>query len=690
MKRRNRVPASQPARQEGTVVVFGRLRGRFVRLLLGTAILFAAVGLTYRDVLDAPFMFDDLATIVHNDSIRQLWPLVNFSGAATPLMPSPGTPVSGRPLVNLSLAVNYHFAALAPRSYRATNVVLHVLVAIALWVVLQRTLRLDFFAEKFRQAAEPLAFVAALAWSLHPLTTECVAYVTQRTEVMMVLCYLLVVYLAQRYWAATNSRERAVWLSLAVVACQLGMFAKESMATAPAVVLLYERTFIAGTFARALRTSWRLYLGLALTWLPLAALNLAGPRTPVVGFQYGVTAIEWWLTQAKVVFLYLKLAVWPWPLVIHYEMPYFRTIAAALPWLSALFLFVSAVVFLIVRRRSAGFVGAWLLVLLSPTFVVPIATEVAAERRMYLPLTALISWSVVGCYALASRSLTVARTARGRTTMSPLGVTIAGALLLTACYAWLDVRRLAAYADEVTLWSDAELHQPDNSVVQINLGDALEKAGRRPEAIAHYERAIEISPNYLAHQSLAGALAAVGRLDEAQIHYEEAARQQPNLAIVHFNLARIAQQRGDKARARSEYEAALGLLDDYRIHYALGELLESEGDARAARQNYEQALRGRPEFLAAHRRLGLLLVGAGDAKTAITHLEVVLRREPSCQAYANLAAAYAQAGDSQKALQLADVGAQLARRSNQPAEAQQLEAWADNLRKSESIRAQAR
>ena len=649
----------------------------------GAVLLVAAIGITYRDSLGAPFIFDDLATIVHNPSIRTIWPLVSLSGEYTPLQPAPGSPVHGRPVVNLSLAVNYHFAELNPRFFRCTNIALHALAAIVLAAVVRRTLRQPFFQEAFTTVADPLAIAAALVWALHPLATECVVYITQRTEVLMTLSYFLTVYASLRYWSAEASRGRAVWLGLAIVCCQLGMLSKETAATIPAVVLLYERTFITRSFRRALGASWPLYLGLAMTWLPLVALNLGGPRTPVVGFEYGVSGPEWWFTQCKVLFLYLKLIVWPWPLVIHYAMPYFTSASAAWPWLIGAAALAITAAALLYRGTSLGFVAATSLIVLSPTLVVPIATEVAAERRLYLVLAAVAPWVVAGCYALLCRVL-AQRSSGSRATNDPLPLrlTLAGALCVAGCYSVLDMRRVAVYANEVTLWSDAEQHQPDNSLVQINLGDALEKSGRVDEAIAHYERAIELAPNFVGHQSLAGAFSAAGRLTEAKEHYEEALRQRPDLAALHFNYARLLARLGENDQARGEYERAFAILPDYRIPYALGELDEATGNHDSARQHYAESLRLEPNQAAAHRRLGILLVAVKQPADAIQHFEQVVRLERSAQAYANLAVAFAQTNQPDRAVSAARSAVATARAQGQPAEVARLEAWAKSYQES--------
>jgi hypothetical protein len=107
------------------------------------------------------------------------------------------------------------------------------------------------------------------------------------------------------------------------------MASKEVMVSAPLIVLLYERTFIAGSLRRALRRSWPLYMGLAATWLLLAALMRENVRPASAGFSLGISAYSYWLTQTKVMLMYLKLAVWPHPLLLHYQLPYLNSLVEA-------------------------------------------------------------------------------------------------------------------------------------------------------------------------------------------------------------------------------------------------------------------------------------------------------------------------------------------------------------------------
>ena len=116
-------------------------------------------------------------------------------------------------------------------------------------------------------AVRARAFAIALIWTVHPLNTEAVNYVTQRTESLMALFYLSTLYCAIR---AHERQRRGRWEAAAIAACALGMASKESMVTAPVAVLLYDRVFLFDSFREAVRARGRLYAGLAATWLLLA------------------------------------------------------------------------------------------------------------------------------------------------------------------------------------------------------------------------------------------------------------------------------------------------------------------------------------------------------------------------------------------------------------------------------------
>jgi Tfp pilus assembly protein PilF len=621
----------------------GRAR-RALMLALGVSILVAAVYLVYGRAVDGPFVFDDVMTIVENPSIRQLWPLAGGPKGSSPLNPPDANPVHGRPLVNLSLAVNYFFGGLDPAGYRALHIVVHLVSAMLLWAILGRTLRLDYFCGRFDSLAGPLSFAAALVWALHPVNTESVVYLTQRTELLMGMFYLATLYASLRYWASTRRRSRMRWLAMAALACVAGMLCKEMMASAPAMVLLFERTFVAGSFRKALRRSWPLYVGLAVGWIPVVLLNYQGPRTPLAGFHLGVPAYVWWFTQAKVLFLYLKLAVWPWPLVIHYQIPYLETVGQAWPWLLAAGILALTTIVLVWRRSGVGFALAWVFVVLSPTLVIPLVSETAAERRMYVPLAAIVPLVVVGGYVLIERigKVIVRRAGPSAGDRAPLAVWTAATLAIVVVFGTLSARRLAAYENELALWQDAELHQPLDPLVHVNLGIQLDKAKRPDEALAHFEQAVQLD-----------------------LHSFQA----------HYNLARALEASGQPQGAIEHYALALGLRGDHAAsHNNLGRLLASAGYTEQAIEHYELALAVQPDLSEAHTNLGILLANLGFNDKAIRHFEEALRLKPEVATYTNLAVAYSRSQRSADAIAMGEKALELARAEGQAALAAQLEA----------------
>ena len=631
-------------------------RGAWLLALAGTALLVAAVWSVYGRVIDVPLICDDYTSLRENPSIREWWPLWNTSGEPSPLRPSIDTPLSARPMVNFTFAMNYHFSEISPSGYRVTNVAIHILASLFLWGLVRRTLLLEYFAGHFESVAGLLGFLSALLWAVHPLNTESVAYITQRTESLMGLFYLATMYCCLRYWTTIDRAPRIGWLIAATIACQLGALSKEMMATLPAVALLYERTFIATSFWQALRRSWPLYIGLALGWIPQVVINYNGPRTPSAGFHLGLPAYIWWFTQAEVLLLYLKLSFWPWPLVMHYEIPYKETLAVAWPWVLPVALLAVSTLYLVWKRTSAGFTIATVVIALSPTLIVPLVGEIVAERRMYVPLAALVPFVVAGSYDLVRRlavsgsTSTAAATADGRTTRAILGFWS----LAAVAFVVVGNARLAAYADEVTLLSDTVRNQPDDLAMLVNLGVALSNVDRQTEALPHFEHADKVNR------------------ESTILNY----RLSKETHKLYYNWGLTCQELERPDEAITHYEQAIQLSPVHaQSHYNLGVLLQQRGLLAAALAEYEDALRINPEFAAASCNLGALLASAGRYADAIPYLENGARLAPDPENLVNLVDAYALMGKSDEAIDAARTAIRLARDEKRDELADQIEAW---------------
>lgn len=498
---------------------------------LHIALIVLAGALVYGTGLSGPLLFDDETSILNNASIRQLTPL---SG---PLSPPRNTPVAGRPVVNLTFAVNYAIGGLDVTGYHVTNLAIHLLAALALYGIVRRALLLKRVPRGLHDDAGLVALAAAMLWVVHPLNSESVSYLTERSESLMALFYLLTLYTAIR--AATSGRP-AMWTAAAVVASALGMASKESMVTAPVMVLLFDRVFLYGSWREAWAERRYLYGGLTASWIVLGAIMWSVPRTSV-GFATNTTPWVYFLNQLPLIARYLWLAVWPQALVLDYGLP--RALGIADVFVPGVILVAlgGLTLWALWQRPLLGFLGAWVFITLSPTSsVVPIATEVGAERRMYLPMAALavlavvaVRWLVVrgtgapnGWFPTRWGGSSLERRARWR---------IAGAVIGLACVL-LGVRTMARnkeYESRLTMAQTVVDRRPHGRA-RFMLADELIRAGQHEAAVSQLKLATTDYPQ--AYFALATVMLGGGRTTEAVTHAQTFIRLVPDSNVV--NVAR--------------------------------------------------------------------------------------------------------------------------------------------------------
>lgn len=588
--------------------------------LAATLILLVTVAV-YANSWSVPFVFDDQAAILHNASIRHL---TDLGAVLSP--PGSGLTVDGRPILNLSLAVNYAISGTASWSYHALNIVIHALAALTLFGLVRRTLAraagsggaasawIGFGATE----ATALGFAIALLWAIHPLQTESVTYVIQRAESLMGLFYLFTIYSFIRAVESEPSRMAVRWYVISWLACLLGMGTKEVMVSAPLMVLLYDRTFVSDGLWSALLRRWRYYLMLVLTTGVLIALALkTGSRGGTSGFGLEVQPWIYWQTQFQAVAHYLWLSFWPRTLIFDYGVHWTNGLAEVVPYVALVGLLAIAAGVALWRRRAAGFLGAFFFAILAPTSIVPGNRQTISEHRMYLPLAAVIVLVVGGAY-------TMVPAARRRKVLAK------GWLPLTAaavCLGVLTVRRNQIYQSELTLYRDTAIKRPGNASAHTNLGNVLRDAQRYGEAIAHYEEALRLRPGYYqAHYNLAIALADSKQVPQAISQYEEALRLKPDYAEAQNNLGILLSRTGRDAEAVGHLAEAVRLNPGFvEAHFNLGLALARTGHVQEAIAEFEQTLRLNPGFYRAHETMGYALQILGRGREAEEHLRTAAR-----------------------------------------------------------------
>ena len=596
---------------------------RFHRLIAVGLVL--AAWATYYRALEAPFLFDDRPAIDRNETIRQLWP------PTIPLSPPvTGAGVAGRPLVNLSLALNFAASGLAPRGYHATNILLHICATLTLWGLLRRT----FQRTALKPDAEKLAGGIAFLWSVHPLQTESVVCVVQRNELLVGWFYLLALYCFAR---SIDEPRGAWWRAAAIVAGLLGTASKEVMATAPLLVLLYDRTFVGGSFRTAWRDRWRFHLGLGSTWLLLAWLMQANDqRAGTVGFGLGVSSWHYLLTQCNALLTYLKLSVWPHPLIADYGVDVVHSLTAVGGEAFVVSALLAATVFALWRHPAIGWAAAAFFIVLAPSSsFVPLTTQPIAEHRMYLSLAAVLALLVLALHRLCGRTSLAATTA------------------VVVAFAATTAARTRVYETEISLWSDTVAKSPGNARAEASLGGAFARAKRWPEALRHFELAVQQRPDYAdAHNDYATVLGETGRTADAVGHFETALRLKPDDTDIRYNLGVALAQAGRPDEAVEQLQRVLQRTPD-RVSALnnLGDALLKLGRPSEALVYFRRALELEPNSSAAHNNAGVALGALGQLREAIPHFEAALRENPnSAQTHYNLAQALAGIGRLQEAI----------------------------------------
>lgn len=585
-----------------------------------------ATAAAYLGSLHGPFIYDDHHWITWNPAIRHLWPLSSV------FSPVRGSAVYGRPVLSFSFAINYALGGENPWGYHVANMAIHLMAALVLFGVVRRTLAhvpASSPAERDRTLA---AFAVALVWAVHPLLTESVTYVAQRAESLMGLFYLLTLYAFIRSLGEERPRP---WQLTALLCCLLGMGVKQVMVTAPFIVLVYDRTFAAGSFLRALRLRWAFYLGLACTWFPLVGLG-GGMSGWGVGYKLGYT---WWtyaLTECWVVCHYLMLAFWPHPLVFDYGTDIVSSIRDTLPWAMVLIVLAGAGFIAFLRRSALGFAAVCFFAILSPSSsIIPVAFEPMAESRMYLPLAAVVAVVVAGLWSVLGRR--------------SVPVLLAAALALGLA----TRERNRDYRSDVAIWTDTAQHRPNNPRAHLALGSALAMEWKNEDAALQFEEALKIDPgDFEARRNLGLAYYHLGRADEALAEYRTIAPPTPDSAALHYDIGLALDLAGRTPEAAGEYARAVELNPgDTEAHNNLGSALFRTGHPTDAVAQYGLALALSPNSARVHFNLAITLASMGGVQRAMGEYREALRIDPAyAEAHNNLGSLLEETGDTAGAL----------------------------------------
>jgi tetratricopeptide (TPR) repeat protein len=650
---RKRAKASNTNRSSGSpaalspkAVVTAVARRR--RLWAAEGILIICGLAAYANSLAGEFVFDDYHDIVENSEIRRLWPLwrtvvVESAG---------GLSVHPRPFVVLSFVANYALGGMQAWHFHVVNVTVHILAGLTLFGIARRTLLLPKTAE-FAQASTGLALLIALVWTLHPLQTQAVTYIVQRYESMMGLFYLLTLYTAIR---AVTGQHARLWAVGSWASCMLAMGCKEVAISAPIIVLLYDRTFVAGSFREAWRRHGGLHVALASTWLLFVPFfwafaggqGVMGSNNGIAGFATRTAWYDYALTQPGVVVHYLRLCFWPRGQCFRYDWPIAQTAAQIIPPLLVIGGLLVATAWALAHRPMWGFLGAWFFLILAPTSSVIPIYDVAFEHRMYLSLAAVATAVVMCSYELwrrwsASRPADAVKFAQAPVALAAAAVAALGIQTML---------RNEFYRSQLALFRDAVENAPHAAVNHLEYALALHLSGLSAEACEEVDRAIAIDPTLLGVHKMRGiVLARMNRDDEALVEFAREEELHPDNASNVSARGKLHYRRGRFADAVKDYTRMIELAPLSAEGFAnRGLSYQQLGQHASAIADFDNAIDLDPRRLAAWWYRGASFAALGRHDRAIADLTEALRLDPKhCGVYRDRAASYLALGDRERA-----------------------------------------
>jgi tetratricopeptide (TPR) repeat protein len=569
-------------------------------------ILILAVLLTYAPVWQAGFIWDDDAHLTANPCIvgplglKEIW-----TTSAADICP----------LTITTFWVEHALWGLGPLPYHLVNVLLQGACAVLLWRVL-RSLRVQG------------AWLGAALWALHPVAVESVAWITEMKNTESGLFFLLSILFFVRWLRAKylDGRTGESWnYALTLLFAALAMASKSSTVILPFVLCLCA-WWMEG------RWHWRNLMSVVPIFLMSIAASALSIWTQSLALATGVTDPQWvrtWperlATAGDTVWFYLGKLLWPHPLITIYP----RWQIDAGQWVSYLPLLAAIVILAIfwLKRelwsRACFFAFAYFMAALLPVLGL-INNPIFRFSLVFDHLQYLAS---IGPLALAGTGLV--RFSDFVIPKKPwLQSTLcAGLLLILGMASW---QRIWVYQSQETLWTDTLAKNPNTWLGHCNLGVVLFQKGQVDDAVAQYQKALEINPNYVAaHYNLGNALFQKGQLDQALAQYQKAIEINPNDAEARINLGNALFQNEQLDEAVAQFQRAIEINpNDAEAHYNLGNALFQKGQLDEAVAQFQKALEIDPNSFATHYNLGGAFFQKGQLDEAITQFQEVLRLKP--------------------------------------------------------------
>jgi len=525
-----------------------------IKLNLFAIFLICVLGIAaYSNTFNSPFHFDDRLNIVSNSSFRSLDNL----GAIWNFRPT-------RFITFLTFALNYKIGGLNVFGYHVVNLIIHLISALfVFWFVKLIFQTPEINKTKIYSHSYPIAVFASLIFLLHPLQTESVTYISQRSTSLAALFCLLTLCLYIKFRLLINAEDKnwLVYLIFSFISCIFAMFSKENAVTLPIMIIFSEFFFFK---LKKIKIGFLYLITLPIIPVILICYNIANYTTlsKINGVQ--VSTGDYFYTQLRVLITYIRLFFLPINQNFDYDYPISNSLFDFRVIISLLFIFALVfIAFRIVRKYKLSSFGIfWFFITLMPESSLIRIDDLIYEHRLYLPMVGFgIFLASILFYMLPKIKL--------KTTMFILSA-------ITLIMLGLTYNRNIIWKDEISLWSNAIKNSPRKARAYNERGVVYINKKNYVKAVSDLNIAIQLDPNYVyAYINCGNAYSLQGKISEAIKYFTKATTINPNYAGSYYNLANAYGVKGDIDKAIENYTLAIKISQNFaeaynnRAHYYL-------------------------------------------------------------------------------------------------------------------------
>lgn len=524
--------------------------------------------------------YDDQNLIVNNQSVRSLSP----AGIARMFVPK--SRGNYMPLRTLSYALDHAIWGMRPFGFQLTNVVLHALSVIGVWLLVRKL------------APDPTALLAAVLFAVHPIHVESVTWMSARKDALCLVFFLAAILLFED----SEAKGKPVSYVASIAATGLALLSKLTAVTIPLCIFLLDICRHGWPPARELRRKTARLLPHILLVCLVVGLNFMRPETAsshgdaLAGLEGAGRAVtrDIWLSMPLVVCRYMGLLFVPYHLGTHYEISRISQVMdlrALAPMAFLLGLAVMGVVSFLRGKRVMAFCMGWFAITFLPTSNLVPTAAMMADRYMHIPS---VGFSVLLAAALIYPARRLSAGDKSLLRLPAVSPAIAVVLLFSI----LTIRRNSDWRDTESLFERTLFVNPANVDAHLAIGAMKANAGDLDAAIKMYRDALAISPgHYRVLYNLGVTYGKKGWIREAARALEQSRDSNPDFLAAHFNLALAYHEQKRYSEAIAEHREVLRLRPDYAAsHGDLGRIYLEMGELDPALAELNRALTMQPDL----------------------------------------------------------------------------------------------